>query len=222
MKFGPAINSPWRCSTSAARPSRIPGSPGTTRWAVLRAFERELRDLGERYLLGSALEPAGPRPGRPAAGILGTRASSHEPILASGSLAGGLALEDAWTRIDVRDGEKGTAGRRGRQASGASQDRDRRDGPGGVALRGTREAQSDGKFKHDYYLSNADPEETLKGVGEGIPGGAPGRGMLPARQERGGTGRLPGEDLARLAPSSDPVAAGRVVPESGDAAGKKS
>jgi hypothetical protein len=26
----------------------------------------------------------------------------------------------------------------------------------------TREAQSNGKFKHDYYLSNADPEEPLK------------------------------------------------------------
>jgi len=68
--------------------------------------------------------------------------------------------EDAWTSIDVRDGEKGplvveVVKRRvqARTETGAT-------GPDELLLV-TREAQSDGKFQHDDYLSNADPEEPL-------------------------------------------------------------
>jgi hypothetical protein len=63
--------------------------------------------------------------------------------------------EDAWTRIDVRDGEKGplvieVVKRRvqARTATGGT-------GPEELLLV-TRERQGDGTFKHDYYLSNAD------------------------------------------------------------------
>ena len=35
---GPATSWRWRCSTSAARCCRTPGSPATTRWAVRRGF----------------------------------------------------------------------------------------------------------------------------------------------------------------------------------------
>ncbi len=69
--------------------------------------------------------------------------------------------EDAWTRIEVRDGEKGpliveVVKRRvqARTETGGT-------GPEEL-LFVTREAQSDGQFKHDYYLSNADPDEPLK------------------------------------------------------------
>ena len=68
--------------------------------------------------------------------------------------------ESAWTRIDVRDGEKGplvieVAKRRvqARTETGGT-------GPEELTLV-TRERLGDGKFKRDYYLSNADPEEPL-------------------------------------------------------------
>jgi SRSO17 transposase len=68
--------------------------------------------------------------------------------------------EDAWTRIEVRDGEKGPlvveAAKRRVQA---------RTETGGTGpeelLFVTREGQSGGKFKHDYYLANADPDVPL-------------------------------------------------------------
>jgi hypothetical protein len=68
--------------------------------------------------------------------------------------------EDAWTRIEVRDGEKGplvieVAKRRvqARTETGGT-------GPEEL-LFVTRESQAGGKFKHDYYLSNADPGASL-------------------------------------------------------------
>src|SRR5580692_1059021 len=45
--------------------------------------------------------------------------------------------------------------------------------------------------------------------------------MLPARQRRSGFGGLSSEKLDRLASSPNPFVAGRVVPEQGDAGGKK-
>jgi SRSO17 transposase len=69
--------------------------------------------------------------------------------------------ESVWTRIEVRDGEKGplvveVAKRRvqARTETGGT-------GPEEL-LFVAREAQSDGQFKHDYYLSNADPQESLQ------------------------------------------------------------
>jgi SRSO17 transposase len=68
--------------------------------------------------------------------------------------------EGAWTRIDVRDGEKGplvieVVKRRvqARTETGGT-------GPEEL-LFVTRELQADGTFKHDYYLSTADPKVPL-------------------------------------------------------------
>ena len=69
--------------------------------------------------------------------------------------------ESAWTRIDVRDGEKGPlvieAVKRRIQA---------RTETGGTSpeelLFVTRGRQADGTYKHDYYFSNADPGTSLK------------------------------------------------------------
>jgi SRSO17 transposase len=68
--------------------------------------------------------------------------------------------EAAWTRIDVRDGEKGplvveVVKRRvqARTETGGT-------GPEELLL-ATRERQADGSFKHDYYLSNAAPAVQL-------------------------------------------------------------
>jgi SRSO17 transposase len=68
--------------------------------------------------------------------------------------------EDAWTRIDVRDGEKGPlvieVVKRRVQA------RTPTNGVGPEELMFvTRERQADGTFKHDYYLSNAPPDTPL-------------------------------------------------------------
>ena len=76
--------------------------------------------------------------------------------------------QDAWTRIEVRDGEKGSlvvevVKRRvqARTETGGA-------GPEEL-LFVTREAQSDGTFTHDYYLSNAAAEEPLKEVADVCP-----------------------------------------------------
>jgi hypothetical protein len=69
--------------------------------------------------------------------------------------------EDAWTRVDVRDGEKGplvveVVKRR-------VQPRTETGGTGPEELLFvTRERQADGMVKHDYYLSNAAAEVPLK------------------------------------------------------------
>ena len=129
--------------------------------------------------------------------------------------------ESAWTTIEVRDGEKGpltveVVKRRvqARTPTGGT-------GPEELLFI-TRERQADGTFKHDYYLSNAAPDIHVEGTGAGGEGGASDRGMPQASQGRGGPGRLSGEELDGVASSPNPGAACRVVPESGDAAGKKS
>ena len=71
------------------------------------------------------------------------------------------ALPDsAWTTIEVRDGEKGPLSMevvkcrvKARTPTGGT-------GPEELLFI-TRERQSDGTFKHDYYLSNADSDVTL-------------------------------------------------------------
>jgi SRSO17 transposase len=69
--------------------------------------------------------------------------------------------ESAWTTIEVRDGEKGPlvvdvvkCRVRARTSTNGT-------GPEELLFI-TRERQNDGTFKHDYYLSNADPETPLK------------------------------------------------------------
>jgi len=123
------------------------------------AFRRDLRALGERYLLAvpsntlvrdlEAQPPAyrgrGPRPQVPF-----VRVDRWREALG----------EDAWTTIDVRDGARGplvvqTAKTRVR----AKTDR-RRNGPE-ERLVVLREEQGDGTMKHDYYLSNAPLETAL-------------------------------------------------------------
>ena len=64
--------------------------------------------------------------------------------------------ESAWARIDVRDGEKGPLVIEG--VKRRVQARTETGGTGAEELTFvTRERQGDETFKHDYYLSNADP-----------------------------------------------------------------
>jgi SRSO17 transposase len=123
-------------------------------------FRLKLRGRGERYLLavpsntlirdGDAAPPPyaghGPHP--------------QNPFVRVDRWCAALP-ESAWKTITVRDGEKGPltvevvkCRVRARTPTGGT-------GPDEV-LFVTRERQTDGTLKHDYYLSNADPKVPLK------------------------------------------------------------
>ncbi len=124
-------------------------------------FRGKLRDRGGRYLLGVPsnllvrdldVPPECSGRGRYPKSIF-LRLDRWRAALA----------EDAWTRIGVRDGEKGpliveVVKRRvlARTETGGTGSEE--------LLFVTREAQSDVQFKHDYYLSNADPDEPSRGL----------------------------------------------------------
>jgi len=122
-------------------------------------FRRDLRELGERYLLGVPSNLLVRDLEVPPPEYSGRGRHPMSPFLRLDRWSAALP-EDAWTRIDVRDAEKGplvveVIKRRvqPRTETGGT-------GPEELLLV-VREAQADGKFKHDYYLSNADPEEPL-------------------------------------------------------------
>ncbi len=123
-------------------------------------FRGKLRDRGERYLLGVPSNLLVRDLDVPPPEYSGRGRYPKSSFLRLDRWRAALP-EDAWTRIEVRDGEKGplvieVVKRRvqARTETGGT-------GPEEL-LFVTREAQSDGKFKHDYYLSNADPDEPLK------------------------------------------------------------
>jgi SRSO17 transposase len=122
-------------------------------------FRGQLRSRGERYLLGVPANSRVRDLDVPPPQYAGRGRYPKSPFLRLDRWRAALP-EDAWTSIEVRDGEKGPlvieVVKRRVQA---------RTETGGMGpdelLVVTREAQSDGKFKHDYYLSNADPDEPL-------------------------------------------------------------
>lgn len=126
------------------------------------SFRRELRGRGERYLLAVPSNTLVRDLDIPPPGYSGRGRHPKSPFLRLDRWPAVLA-KDAWTSIEVRDGEKGplvveVVKRRvqARTETGGT-------GPDEL-LFVTREAQSDGEFKHDYYLSNAVPEEPSKGL----------------------------------------------------------
>lgn len=126
-------------------------------------FRRELQDRGERYLLAVPSNTLIRDLDVPPPEYSGRGRRPMSPFMRLDRWRAALP-EDAWTRIDVRDGEKGplvieVVKRRvqARTETGGT-------GPEEL-LFVTRERQEDGTFKHDYYLSNADPEVPLKELG---------------------------------------------------------
>jgi SRSO17 transposase len=124
-------------------------------------FRRKLRAAGESYLLAvpsntnirdleGACPPYGGRGPRP-----------KVPFQRVDRWAGSLP-EDVWTRVDVRDGEKGplvveiaktpVVARTERSRANAAEE----------LLVVTRSKGADGQMKHDYYLSNVDRETPLE------------------------------------------------------------
>ena len=123
------------------------------------SFRQKLRDCGERYLLGVPSNLLVRDLDVPVPEYSGRGRYPKSPFMRLDRWQAALP-EEAWTSVDVRDGEKGplvveVVKRRvqARTETGGT-------GPDELLLV-TREAQSDGKFKHDYYLSNADPDEPL-------------------------------------------------------------
>jgi len=122
-------------------------------------FRGKLRQLGERYLLAVPSNTLARDLDVPPPEYSGRGRHPMSPFLRLDRWRAALP-EDAWTSINVRDGEKGplvieVAKRRvqARTETGGT-------GPDEL-LFVTREAQTDGTFKHDYYLSNADADEPL-------------------------------------------------------------
>jgi SRSO17 transposase len=118
-------------------------------------FRRELQSRTERYLLAVPSNTLVRDLDIPLPESSGRGRRPMSPFLRMDRWRGALT-EDSWTRIDVRDGEKGplvieVVKRRvqARTETGGT-------GPDEL-LFVTRESQADGTFKHDYYLSNADP-----------------------------------------------------------------
>jgi SRSO17 transposase len=123
-------------------------------------FRRELQIRTERYLLAVPSNTLVRDLDVPPPEYSGRGRRPLSPFLRLDRWRTALS-EDAWTRIDVRDGEKGplvveVAKRRvqARTETGGT-------GPQKL-LFVTRERQADGTFKHDYYLSNADSVVPLK------------------------------------------------------------
>jgi SRSO17 transposase len=124
------------------------------------SFRQQLRSLGQRYLLAVPsnttvrdIEAPLPEPS-------GRGPKRKSPFVRLDKWRASLP-EEAWTKIEVRDGEKGPlaieAVKRRVQA------RTERKGTGPEELLSvTRERQSDNTFKIDYYLSNAEPDIPLE------------------------------------------------------------
>ena len=121
------------------------------------AFRRDLRALGERYLLAVPsntlvrdLEAEPPA-------YKGRGVRPKVPFLRADRWCAALPA-DAWTTIDVRDGARGPLVIQAVKTRIRAKTDRRRNGPEEVLVI-IRELQDDGTMKHDYYLSNA-PFET--------------------------------------------------------------
>lgn len=124
-------------------------------------FRKELRELGESYLLAVPSNTNVRDLAGPVAAYRGRGPRPKPPFVRVQRWAGGLG-QDAWRRIDVRDGEKGplvteivktpVVARTERSRHGATEE----------TLVVTRSPDENGNMKYDYYLSNAEPDTPLE------------------------------------------------------------
>jgi SRSO17 transposase len=123
------------------------------------AFRRDLRSLGERYLLAVPsntlvrdLDASPPE-------YRGRGRRPQVPYMRADRWCQALPAS-AWTTIDVRDGAKGPLVVEAVKTRVRAKSDRRRNGPEEILVV-VREEQGDGTMKHDYHLSNAPPETTL-------------------------------------------------------------
>jgi len=124
-------------------------------------FRRDLQVLGERYLLAvpsntSIRDLDAPRPSYSGRGQPGKRPFQRVDLWRD-SLA-----KDAWTRIDVRDGEKGPlVVEMVKRRVLARTERNRHDATEELLVV-TRSPDETGKIKYEYHLSNASADTPLE------------------------------------------------------------
>ena len=130
-------------------------------------FRRDLRVLGERYLLAVPsntgirdLDSAPPAYG-------GRGQPPKQPFQRADRWRDSLP-DDAWTRVDVRDGEKGPLVLEIiKRRVVARTERSWHD-PTEELLVVTRSADGSGKTKYDFYLSNADTDTSLEELARAV------------------------------------------------------
>jgi SRSO17 transposase len=124
------------------------------------SFRLELRTRSERYLLAVPSNTLVRDGDAAVSEYSGRGRHPKNPFLRVDRWCAAQA-ESAWTTIEVRDGEKGPL-----RVDTLKCRVQARTPTGGTGLEEvlfiTRERQADGKFKHDYYLSNADPTVPLE------------------------------------------------------------
>ncbi len=124
------------------------------------SFRLELRTRGERYLLAIPSNTLVRDGDAAAPEYSGRGRHPKNPFLRVDRWCAAQP-ESAWTTIEVRDGEKGPL-----RVDTLKCRVQARTPTGGTGLEEvlfiTREHQSDGIFKHNYYLSNADPTVPLE------------------------------------------------------------
>ena len=123
-------------------------------------FRQELRALGQRYLLAVPSNTTVRDLDAPPPAYSGRGPRRKSPFLRVDKWCAALP-EDAWTRIEVRDGEKGPLLIEALKRRVQARTERRRTGPEEL-LFVTRERQADDSFKFDYHLSNADPHVPLE------------------------------------------------------------
>ena len=125
-----------------------------------RRFRKELRDLGERYLLAvpsntNVRDLAGAVPA-----YAGRGPRAKPPFVRADEWVAGLS-PDAWSRIDVRDGEKGPLVMAITKTRVVARTECCRQGATEELLVVTRSVDEKGHLKTDYYLSNAEADTPL-------------------------------------------------------------
>jgi SRSO17 transposase len=123
-------------------------------------FRLELRALGERYLLAVPSNTLIRDNDAPPPDYSGRGPHPKNPFIRVDDWCAKLP-EDAWTTIDVRDGEKGPLVIEAMKCRVQARTETGGTGPGEV-LFVTRERQANGTYKIDYYLSNADADVPLE------------------------------------------------------------
>jgi SRSO17 transposase len=123
------------------------------------AFRRDLRGLGERYLLAVPSNTLVRDLEAQPAEYSGRGRRPQVPFQRVDRWREALP-ESAWTTIDVRDSARGPLVIEMAKTRVLAKTDRRRKGPEEMLVV-LREKQSDGTMKHDYYLSNAAPETSL-------------------------------------------------------------
>ena len=123
-------------------------------------FRRDLRALGEQYLLAVPSNSGirdldAPRP------VYGGRGQPPKPPFRRVDRWCDSLPDDAWAKVDVRDGEKGPLVLDVVKRRVVARTERGWHNPTQELLIVTRSADQSGKIRYDYYLSNAHPDTSL-------------------------------------------------------------